>query len=250
MRMKFVASLLLLSSVAIAQQSSQTTSKSIDHKPAVKKSATVPQADSASATAGAQPKAIIHTSMGDIHCVLYPDKAPIGAENFIGLATGTKEWKDAKSGQTKKGVPLYDGTIFHRVIPGFMIQGGDPMGSGMGGPGYKFKNENSDLSFDVPGRLAYANAGPDTNGSQFFITERATAHLNGGYTIFGQCEDQELVQKIARVPRNGMDRPDTPVVIKNIEISGISKPKSAASTAKKPGARKKSSAAPAATPNK
>ncbi|MGB0030009.1 MAG: peptidylprolyl isomerase, partial [Candidatus Sulfotelmatobacter sp.] len=138
--------------------------------------------------AAGQPTAIIETSVGNMTCTLFPDKAPIGVENFIGLATGTKDWKTVR-GVTKHGVPLYDGTIFHRVIPGFMIQGGDPAGDGTGDPGYKFKNEvSSDLLFDKPGRLAYANAGPNTNGSQFFITEVATPHLNGNYTIFGQCD--------------------------------------------------------------
>jgi peptidyl-prolyl cis-trans isomerase A (cyclophilin A) len=168
-----------------------------------------------------QPKAVIHTSMGDIHCTLFPDKAPVGTANFIGLATGKKAWTDPRTGQKKAGVPLYDNTIFHRVIPEFMIQGGDPLGSGTGDPGYKFKNEtSSDLGFDRPGRLAYANAGPGTNGSQFFITEVPYPSLNGGYTIFGQCGDPDVVKKIARVPRSGDDRPRTPVVIKHIEISG------------------------------
>lgn len=171
------------------------------------------------ANSAAQPKAIIHTSMGDIHCVLFPDKAPIGTTNFIGLATGTKEWTNPRTGKTMTGVPLYDGTIFHRVIPQFMIQGGDPLGSGTGDPGYKFKNETtSELKFDRPGRLAYANAGPNTNGSQFFITEVPYASLNGGYTIFGQCEDAEIVQRIARVQRSSDDKPFTPVKIKHIEI--------------------------------
>jgi peptidyl-prolyl cis-trans isomerase A (cyclophilin A) len=169
----------------------------------------------------AQPQAVIHTSVGDMHCTLFPDKAPIGVANFIGLATGTKDWKSVR-GMTKHGVPLYDGTIFHRVIPNFMIQGGDPAGDGTGDPGYKFKNEVSDdLTFDKPGRLAYANAGPDTNGSQFFITEEATPHLNGGYTIFGQCDDAtvELVKQIARMasdPSN--NRPFRPVKITHITI--------------------------------
>jgi peptidyl-prolyl cis-trans isomerase A (cyclophilin A) len=168
-----------------------------------------------------EPTAIIETSVGNMHCTLFPDKAPIGVANFIGLATGTKDWKNAK-GVTKHGVPLYDGTIFHRVIPNFMIQGGDPAGDGTGDPGYKFKNEvSSDLTFDRPGRLAYANAGPNTNGSQFFITEVATPHLNGGYTIFGQCDDAtvELVKQIARMatdPQN--NRPFRPVKIIHITI--------------------------------
>jgi len=168
---------------------------------------------------GNQPQAIIETSMGNIHCTLFPDKAPIGTANFIGLATGKKEWTDPRTGAKKQGVPLYDGTIFHRVIPNFMIQGGDPTGTGMGDPGYKFKNETSnDLKFDRPGRLAYANAGPDTNGSQFFITEVPYPSLNGGYTIFGQCEDLAVVKAIARVPRNAQDKPNSPVTIKHIQI--------------------------------
>ncbi len=164
---------------------------------------------------------MIDTTVGKMHCTLFPDKAPIGVANFIGLANGTKEWKTVK-GATKHGVPLYDGTIFHRVIPDFMIQGGDPAGDGTGDPGYKFKNEvSSDLTFDRPGRLAYANAGPNTNGSQFFITEVAVPHLNGGYTIFGQCDAAtvELVKQIARMARDPQnDRPFRPVKINHITI--------------------------------
>ena len=123
----------------------------------------------------AKPTAIIDTTAGKMTCTLFPDKAPIGVANFIGLATGTKDWKNPVSGATKHGVPLYDGTIFHRVIPEFMIQGGDPAGKGTGRSGYPFKNEISpDLQFDQPGRLAYANSGPNTNRSQFFITEVPT----------------------------------------------------------------------------
>jgi len=168
-----------------------------------------------------QPVAIIQTSMGDLNCVLFPKAAPLGTANFIGLAKGTKDWKDPKTGKTMHGVPLYDNTTFHRVIPEFMIQGGDPAGTGAGDVGIQFKNETwPDLKFDRPGRLAYANAGKDTNGSQFFITEVATMFLNGNYTIFGQCDDAsvELVKKIARQPRNANDKPNTPVVIKHIKI--------------------------------
>ncbi len=146
--------------------------------------------------------------------------APIGVENFIGLATGTKDWTSPVTHAKKHGVPLYDGTIFHRVIPEFMIQGGDPAGNGTGDPGYKFKNETSpDVKFDRPGRLAYANAGPDTNGSQFFITEVPYPSLNGGYTIFGQCDDEavDLVKKIARMATDG-ERPLRPVKITHIDI--------------------------------
>jgi peptidyl-prolyl cis-trans isomerase A (cyclophilin A) len=171
--------------------------------------------------------AIIETSVGKLTCTLFPNKAPIGVANFIGLATGTKDWKSPVTGATKHGVPLYNGTIFHRVIPDFMIQGGDPKGDGTGDPGYSFKNEvSSDLLFDKPGRLAYANSGPDTNGSQFFITEQAftgqqAASLNGRYTIFGQCDEATvtLVKEIARMatdPSN--DRPFRPVKIVKITI--------------------------------
>lgn len=183
-------------------------------------------------TPAGPPTAIIETTAGNMTCTLFPDKAPIGVQNFIGLATGKKEWKNPASGVAKHGVPLYDGTIFHRVIPGFMIQGGDPKGDGTGDPGYKFKNEVSDdLLFDKPGRLAYANAGPDTNGSQFFITEVATPHLNGHYTIFGQCDDATvaLVKQIAAMSRDPMnDRPFRPVKIVHIKITyGSTTPKPA-----------------------
>jgi peptidyl-prolyl cis-trans isomerase A (cyclophilin A) len=164
--------------------------------------------------------AVIHTTAGDMHCTLFPKVAPIGVENFIGLASGTKDWTSPVSHAKKHGVPLYDGTIFHRVIAEFMIQGGDPKGDGTGDPGYKFKNETSpEVAFDRPGRLAYANAGPDTNGSQFFITEVAYPSLNGGYTIFGQCDEDavELEKKIARMPTDG-ERPVHPVKITHIDI--------------------------------
>jgi cyclophilin family peptidyl-prolyl cis-trans isomerase len=164
-------------------------------------------------------KAVLETSMGDITCTLFPDKAPMTVENFVGLATGTKEWRNPVSGAKKTNTPLYDGTIFHRVIPNFMVQAGDPAGNGTGDPGYKFKDEFSDLRFDQPGRLAMANSGPNTNGSQFFITEVPTPHLNNKHTIFGQCSPMTLVNKIARVPRDpNTDKPFKPVVLKHIKI--------------------------------
>jgi peptidyl-prolyl cis-trans isomerase A (cyclophilin A) len=188
------------------------------------------------------PTAVIDTTAGKMTCTLFPDKAPIGVENFVGLATGKKDWTSPK-GAPEHGVPLYDGTIFHRVIAGFMIQGGDPKGDGTGDPGYKFKNEvSSDLLFDRPGRLAYANSGPDTNGSQFFITEAATPHLNGKYTLFGQCDDATiaLVKQIAHMATDPMnDRPFRPVKIIHITITHSS---AAASAAKKPAAATKPAA--------
>jgi peptidyl-prolyl cis-trans isomerase A (cyclophilin A) len=165
--------------------------------------------------------AVIDTTAGKLTCKLFPDKAPIGVANFIGLAEGTKDWTHPVSHAKKHGVPLYDGTIFHRVIPNFMIQGGDAAGDGTGDPGYQFKNETSpDLKFDRPGRLAYANSGPDTNGSQFFITEVPYPSLNGGYTIFGQCDDASvaLVKQIARMGRDSKDTPYRPVKINHITI--------------------------------
>ena len=181
-----------------------------------------PPVRAAAAAPTAEPSAVIHTTVGDMRCQLFEKEAPIGVANFIGLANGTKDWTNPVSHAKKHGVPLYDGTIFHRVIPNFMIQGGDPAGNGMGDPGYKFKNETPPgLTFDRPGRLAYANSGPDTNGSQFFITEDVahSAHLTGGYTIFGQCDPDavELVKKIARMATDG-ERPLRPVRITHIEI--------------------------------
>lgn len=198
----------LLTTFAFAQTAKPTTA------PAAAK----PSTQAPAATTPKRPKAIFETSMGNITCTLYPDKAPLAVDNFIGLATGTKKWKNPVSGATKEHTPLYDGTIFHRVIPNFMIQGGDPAGNGSGDPGYKFKDELSDLKFDQPGRLAMANSGPNTNGSQFFITEVPTPHLNNKHTIFGQCDNLPLVEKIARVPVNSMDKPISPIRILHVKI--------------------------------
>jgi cyclophilin family peptidyl-prolyl cis-trans isomerase len=174
-------------------------------------------------SASANPVAIINTTVGTLTCTLFEKQTPVTVANFIGLATGTKDWKNPASKVTKHGVPLYDGTIFHRVIPDFMIQGGDPAGNGSGDPGYSFKDEIvlPALTFDRPGRLAMANSGPNTNGSQFFITEVATPHLNGRHTIFGQCDDASvaLVKQIARMGRDpNNDRPFHPVKITHISI--------------------------------
>jgi peptidyl-prolyl cis-trans isomerase A (cyclophilin A) len=206
------------------------------------------KATSAPAEDAPDPIAIIDTTAGKMTCTLFPKKAPIGVANFIGLSTGSKDWTNPATHTKKHGVPLYDGTIFHRVIPAFMIQGGDPEGTGRGDPGYKFKNETSpDLGFDKPGRLAYANAGPDTNGSQFFITEVPYPSLNGGYTIFGQCDDAavDLVKQIARMPSDPRDnRPLRPVKINHISIvkAGSSAPAAPAKpAAKKPASTTKPS---------
>jgi peptidyl-prolyl cis-trans isomerase A (cyclophilin A) len=199
---------------------SQATPAAPAKKPTPAKSA----ASAAKPAVAAKPTAVIDTTAGKLTCTLFPDKAPIGVANFVGLSRGTKDWMSPLDGKKKHGVPLYDGTIFHRVIPSFMIQGGDPKGDGTGDPGYKFPNETSpDLGFDRPGRMAYANAGPGTNGSQFFVTEVPYPSLNGGYTLFGQCDDAsvELVKQIARASRDGNDRPYVPVKINHITITGV-----------------------------
>jgi len=173
----------------------------------------------ATTVAAQNPTAVIHTSDGDITIELLKDKAPKTVENFIGLSNGKKTWTDPKSGEVVNGRPLYNGTIFHRTIDGFMIQGGDPMGNGMGGPGYRFANEDSDEKFDKPGIVAMANAGRDTNGSQFFITVAPYPSLNGGYTIFGKVTSgMDIVNKIVKKPTGPQDRPLQPTVIKNIDI--------------------------------
>lgn len=161
--------------------------------------------------------ALIETSMGKFKVQLFPDKAPKTVENFVGLAEGSKEWYDKKSGKKEKK-PLYTGTVFHRVIKKFMIQGGDPEGNGTGGPGYKFEDEISDLKHSKPGILSMANAGPGTNGSQFFVTVVPTPWLDGKHTIFGEVvEGMDIVNKISETNAVS-DRPVEPVVIKSVKI--------------------------------
>ena len=164
--------------------------------------------------------ATFKTSQGDIVVHLFSKDAPKTVENFAGLATGEKEWTHPGTGEKSKK-PLYDGVIFHRVIPNFMIQGGDPLGQGTGGPGYKFEDEfQSGRRFDKPGILAMANAGPNTNGSQFFITVAPTPHLNNRHTIFGEVvQGYDVAVKISEVPRDRRDKPNEPVVIKTVQIS-------------------------------
>ena len=164
--------------------------------------------------------AIFHTSEGDITTKLFEADAPETVANFIGLAEGTKPWES----RSKKGEKLYDGTVFHRVIPDFMIQGGDPEGTGMGGPGYKFADETrgSKHGFTAPGKLAMANAGPNTNGSQFFITVAPTTWLTGKHTIFGEVvSGMDIVEKISKVSRDGMDRPKKPITIDSLVIERV-----------------------------
>jgi peptidyl-prolyl cis-trans isomerase A (cyclophilin A) len=165
--------------------------------------------------------AILHTSAGDIRLNLFPDQAPKTVSNFVELATGDKEWTDPRT-KAKTRAPLYDGTVFHRVIGGFMVQGGDPLGQGYGGPGYTFKDEfHPDLRFDRPYLLAMANAGPNTNGSQFFITVGPTPHLNRKHTIFGEVADSDsraVVDAIASSRTGRNDRPVNDITINSVTV--------------------------------
>ncbi len=168
--------------------------------------------------------ATLNTSLGPVRVKLFPDHAPKTVRNFVGLADGSTEWTDPKTGKKGDG-SLYAGTVFHRVIAGFMIQGGDPLGTGTGGPGYRFQDEfHPELQFDRPYLLAMANAGPGTNGSQFFVTVGPTTHLNRKHTIFGEVADQagrDTVDTIAATPVGRQDRPRTDVVIESVEVERV-----------------------------
>ena len=162
--------------------------------------------------------AVLDTSMGKIVCVLFEKAAPLAVANFVGLATGQQTYRDPRTDEVKKG-HYYDGTIFHRVIPRFMIQGGDPTGTGVGNPGYTFKDEKETLTFSRTGRLAMANSGPNTNGSQFFITDSKPTYLNHHYTIFGQVlSGQKVVKAISHVKTGFGNRPVKPVTLEHVEI--------------------------------
>lgn len=167
--------------------------------------------------------AVFNTTEGKITVRLFESDAPITVTNFIELAEGRKEWTHPTT-RNKSKDKLFDGTIFHRVIPDFMIQGGDPAGTGMGGPGYRFQDETkgSPHKFDAKGKLAMANSGPNTNGCQFFITVAATPWLTGNHTIFGEVvEGQDIADKISKVPRNGQDKPHKPVVLESVTIERV-----------------------------
>lgn len=160
------------------------------------------------------------TSMGNIVVRLEEQRCPNTVKNFVGLATGTQEWTDPSTGQSAAGRPLYSGTIFHRVIPDFMIQGGCPLGRGTGNPGYRFADEfHPELRHDRAGVLSMANSGPNTNGCQFFITERATPHLDNKHSVFGfTVAGAELVPKITRVPKGDRDKPAQDIRLERVEI--------------------------------
>jgi peptidyl-prolyl cis-trans isomerase A (cyclophilin A) len=236
-RTPLFAAAFLVSWSAFAQQSTQSLPDSPGAQTQTAPQTTtapstqaLPDAPGAQAHIGPQPTGptvLFDTSMGRMTCRLFDKEAPGAVANFVGLAQGTKEWTDPATKQKVSGKPWYDGTTFHRVIPEFMIQGGDPLGTGEGDPGYMFKDEfDPALNFDVPGRLAMANSGPDTNGSQFFITEAATDFLDQKYTIFGQCDDSSVVvvKSIARVNRDSKDKPIDAVVLKKVTIIPAGQP--------------------------
>jgi peptidyl-prolyl cis-trans isomerase A (cyclophilin A) len=221
--MKFLrrpAVLLLFSAVfAIAQQSTPPQTPPAQTPPAELPDMPTSQAPPVVEPTG--PTVVLDTTMGRMTCRLFDKQAPLTVANFIGLAEGTKPWTDPVTKKKMKAKPFYDGTTFHRVIPEFMIQGGDPTGTGTGDPGYMFADEfDPNLNFDVPGRMAMANSGPGTNGSQFFITEVPTTHLDQKHTIFGQCDQPSIsvVSAIARVQRDAEDKPIQPVVLTRVTI--------------------------------
>ncbi|HLH04204.1 MAG TPA: peptidylprolyl isomerase [Bryobacteraceae bacterium] len=230
MRIRALVTLTALLALVSASGNSQTARA---HAQRTSRPAPQPQVPVVPLPAEPGEYAIIYTSMGNIVCRLFEKEAPKTVENFVGLATGTKPWKDPATGKTMH-TPLYTGTTFHRVIPGFMIQGGDPLGTGEGTPGYQFEDEiPADRHFDKAGILAMANAGPNTNGSQFFITVAPAPHLDGHYSIFGEVvSGQEVADAIANVPRDENDKPNTPVKIIRIVIKRVKAPAApAASTA-------------------
>jgi peptidyl-prolyl cis-trans isomerase A (cyclophilin A) len=217
-----LSALTAASAVPLAAQ--QSTPPPAAQPAAAQPSDALPDAPQATAAAMIHPNGptvVMDTSMGRITCQFYQKQAPKAVANFIGLAQGTIDWTDPTTKKKQHHKPYYDNTTFHRVIPEFMIQGGDPAGTGEGDPGFTFEDEfDPGLNFDKPGRLAMANSGPNTNGSQFFVTEAAYDSLNQHYTLFGQCDDASVavVQTIARVQRDSNDKPLTPVILKKVTI--------------------------------
>jgi peptidyl-prolyl cis-trans isomerase A (cyclophilin A) len=231
MRYRFAALLLFTTVFAMAQQSTPTQTPPSDTPPAQTSPAAElpdsPISQIAPVIEPTGPTVVLDTSMGRMTCRLFDKEAPETVANFIGLANGSKVFTDPVTKQKMRGKPFYDGTTFHRVIPDFMIQGGDPTGTGTGDPGYMFADEfDPNLNFDVPGRMAMANSGPGTNGSQFFITEVPTPHLNQKHTIFGQCDESSMsvVSAIARVQRDPDDKPVQPVTLNKVTIVREGKP--------------------------
>ncbi len=203
-----------------ASAPAQTTAPALPDAPSA-------QAHEAPPATPTGPFVVLDTSMGRLTCQLFSKQAPLTSASFIGLATGTKAWTDPGTQEKIVGKPFFDGTQFHRVIPGFMIQGGDRLANGTGDAGFFLPDEISPaLRFDVPGRLAMANSGPNTDGSQFFITEVPYPQLNGAYTIFGQCDPHTvvLVEAIARVERDRNDKPLTPVLLTKVTVVPVGQP--------------------------
>jgi peptidyl-prolyl cis-trans isomerase A (cyclophilin A) len=227
---RFTFALLFVTAMASAQQAPPSPTvppEAPSSPPAAQDLPDSPGAQTAPPVEPTGPTSVLDTSMGRITCRLFDKQAPQTVANFIGLAEGTKDWTDPATHEKEHGKPFYDGTTFHRVIPGFMAQGGDPMGDGRGDPGYLIQDEiDPALMFDVPGRLAMANSGPNTDGSQFFVTEEIQPSLNGHYTIFGQCDPSSVlvVKTITRVERDGRDKPITPVVLKKVTIVSVGQP--------------------------
>ena len=253
---RFAIALLFSTAFASAQQT--PTTPPAPQAPGASSAQELPDSPSAQAAPAVEPTgptAVLDTSMGRITCRLFDKQAPQTVANFVGLADGTKDWTDPATHEKEHGKPLYDGTTFHRVIPGFMAQGGDPLGTGIGDPGYYIQDEiDPSLMFDVPGRLAMANSGPNTDGSQFFITEEIMPDLNGHYTIFGQCDPSSVlvVKTITRVERDAHDKPLSPVMLKKVTIVPVGQtlpPPPAAASAPTPApATGATGAPPAATP--
>jgi peptidyl-prolyl cis-trans isomerase A (cyclophilin A) len=255
---RFAIALLFSSAFASAQQTPTPPPPPAPQAPGAPPAQELPDSPSAEAAPAVEPTgptAVLDTSMGRITCRLFDKQAPQTVANFVGLAGGTKDWTDPATREKEHGKPLYDGTTFHRVIPGFMAQGGDPLGTGMGDPGFYIQDEiDPSLMFNVPGRLAMANSGPNTDGSQFFVTEEILPDLNGHYTIFGQCDPSSVlvVKTITRVERDAHDKPLSPVMLKKVTIVPVGQPlppPPAAASAPTPApATGATGAPPAATP--
>jgi peptidyl-prolyl cis-trans isomerase A (cyclophilin A) len=236
MKLRFALFAPALAAAVVASAFAQQTTPPPSAPPASKPASADDLPDGPQPTAAALirpngPFVVMDTSMGRITCQFYQRQAPNAVANFIALTNGTKDWVDPVTNKKQHNKRYYDGTTFHRVIPEFMIQGGDPTGTGMGDPGYSFNDEfDPNLNFDVPGRLAMANSGPNTNGGQFFITEQGYDSLNQHYTIFGQCDEPSVlvVKTIARVERDGKDKPLQPVVLKKVTIVAEGQPLPAA----------------------
>jgi peptidyl-prolyl cis-trans isomerase A (cyclophilin A) len=208
---------LLLAAAAARAQTSAPPPAAASDLPDAPSAANAPKPE----PVATNPTIVIDTTLGRLTCKTFPQVAPAAVANFIGLAEGTKDWTLNATSEKQHGKRFYDGLTFHRVIPGFMVQAGDPVGDGTGDAGFYFPDEISPtLTFSVPGRLALANSGPNTNSSQFFITEAPQPDLDGRYTIFGQCDaaSVSLTASIARVPRNSADKPLTPVLITHVTI--------------------------------